>query len=103
MSLIQPEDELRKLLEAFAFCVEPLFAINGHNRIVFWNQLLQRLVPENDPIVPIDRKQRLHAERECLQQLVQLVFRLDQGHARPPTGSFVTCEMIQTSHRHTAQ
>ena len=44
MSLIQPEDELRKLLEAFAFCVEPMFAINGHNRIVFWNQPLQRLL-----------------------------------------------------------
>jgi DNA-binding CsgD family transcriptional regulator len=44
MALIRPEDELLKLLDALAFCVEPMFAINERNRIVFWNKPLQRLL-----------------------------------------------------------
>ena len=44
MALIRPEDELLKLLDAFALCAEPMFAINERNRIVFWNKALQRLL-----------------------------------------------------------
>src|SRR6266542_3232529 len=44
MALIRPEDELLKLLDALAFCSEPVFAINERNRIVFWNKPLQRLL-----------------------------------------------------------
>lgn len=44
MALIRPEDELLKLLDALAFCSEPVFAINERNRIVFWNKPLSRLL-----------------------------------------------------------
>jgi len=44
MALIRPEDELLKLLDALAFCSEPMFAINERNRIVFWNKALSRLL-----------------------------------------------------------
>ena len=44
MALIRPEDELLKLLDALAFCAEPMFAINERNRIVFWNKPLSRLL-----------------------------------------------------------
>ena len=44
MALIRPEDELLKLLDALAFCSEPMFAINERNRIVFWNKPLSRLL-----------------------------------------------------------
>lgn len=44
MALIRPEDELLKLLDALAFCVEPMFVINERHRIVFWNKPLQRLL-----------------------------------------------------------
>ena len=44
MPLIRPEDELLKLLDALAFCSEPVFAINERNRIVFWNKPLSRLL-----------------------------------------------------------
>jgi PAS domain S-box-containing protein len=44
MALIRPEDELLKLLDALAFCVEPMFVINERHRVVFWNKPLQRLL-----------------------------------------------------------
>ena len=44
MALIRPEDELLKLLDALAFCAEPMFVINERHRIVFWNKPLQRLL-----------------------------------------------------------
>lgn len=44
MSLISADDELLKLLDAMAFCSEPMFAINERHRIVFWNKPIQRLL-----------------------------------------------------------
>jgi len=44
MPLIRPEDELLKLLDALAFCSEPVFAINERNRIVFWNKPLSGML-----------------------------------------------------------
>jgi DNA-binding CsgD family transcriptional regulator len=44
MALLRPEDELLKLLDALAFCAEPMFAINERNRIVFWNKPLSRML-----------------------------------------------------------
>jgi len=44
MSLLSEEDDLLRVLEAFALCAEPLFAINERRRIVFWNKAMERLL-----------------------------------------------------------
>jgi DNA-binding CsgD family transcriptional regulator len=37
-------DELLPLVDALAFCAEPLFAINERHRVVFWNKPLEHLL-----------------------------------------------------------
>lgn len=44
MSPVGAEDDLLKLLDALAFCSEPMFAINERHRIVFWNKAVHRLL-----------------------------------------------------------
>jgi len=44
MSLLSEEDDLLRVLEAFALCAEPVFAINERRRIVFWNKAMERLL-----------------------------------------------------------
>jgi DNA-binding CsgD family transcriptional regulator len=44
MSLLSEEDDLLRVLDAFALCAEPVFAINERRRIVFWNKAMERLL-----------------------------------------------------------
>jgi DNA-binding CsgD family transcriptional regulator len=44
MSLLNEEEDLLRVLEAFALCAEPVFAINDRRRIVFWNKAMERLL-----------------------------------------------------------
>jgi len=44
MSLLNEEEDLLRVLEAFALCTEPVFAINDRRRIVFWNKAMERLL-----------------------------------------------------------
>lgn len=44
MSLLGEEEDLLRVLDALALCVEPLFAINERRRIVFWNKAMERLL-----------------------------------------------------------
>ncbi len=44
MSLLNEEEDLLRVLDAFALCAEPVFAINERRRIVFWNKAMERLL-----------------------------------------------------------
>jgi PAS domain S-box-containing protein len=44
MSLLSEEEDLLRVLDTFALCAEPVFAINERRRIVFWNKAMERLL-----------------------------------------------------------